>query len=48
MEIDLKKVIYLGIAIVLAGLVYTNLAQPTYTKVESGKTQIESLSWTGK
>lgn len=47
MEMDLKKAFYMIIAVVLLGLIATNIAQPVYTKISAQKAKIESVNFTG-
>ena len=46
MELDLKKAFYMIIAVVLLGLLATNIAKPVYDKIESQATRIETVDFT--
>ena len=45
MEIDLKKVFYIIVCVVLIGLIGVNLATPTAGKIKDQKTGIEGISF---
>jgi mannitol-specific phosphotransferase system IIBC component len=45
MEMDLKKGFYMLICIVMLGLIGTALAKPTFTKIESQTTRIQTVDF---
>ena len=45
MEIDLKKVFYIIVCVVLIGLIGINLATPTANKIKDQKSKIEGISF---
>ena len=45
MEIDLKKVFYIIVCVVLIGLIGVNLATPTSNKIKEQKSKIEAISF---
>ena len=46
MDIDLKKLFWVGVAVVVIGLFVINVITPTYTEVKGLKTQIEGVDYT--
>ncbi|MFR1926925.1 MAG: hypothetical protein ACLS2V_13030 [Clostridium paraputrificum] len=46
MEIDLKKVFYIIVCVVLIGLIGINLATPTANKIKGQKESITTIDFT--